>query len=159
MNLIRENPESLKELVQMENIFISKDLSPYLKGVSNFTRLVLLKALAPEKLMNAISQYVSVELGGYYEQAPAATLENIFNSSDHKTPMIIILSQGADPTAQILRLAQDKEKQLGIISLGQGQGKKAAILIEKSKKDGSWVLLQNCHLAKSWMNDLEKIVA
>lgn len=73
--------------------------------------------------------------------------------------MIIILSQGADPTAQILKLSQEKDKTLGIISLGQGQGKKAANLIEKSKKDGSWVLLQNCHLSKSWMNDLEKIVA
>ena len=87
-------------------MFTAKDISPWIKNLTHFTKLVLLKALAPEKLMNAIGQYVSNELGSYYEQAPAATLESIFNSSDSKTPMIIILSQGADPTAQVLKLSQ-----------------------------------------------------
>jgi len=49
-------------------------------------------------------------------------------------------------------------KQLAVISLGQGQGKKAEKLINRAKADGSWVLLTNCHLAKSWMPSLEKIV-
>jgi len=31
-------------------------------------------------------------------------------------------------------------------------------MINRSKQEGSWVLLTNCHLAKSWMQSLEKIV-
>lgn len=46
---------------------------------------------------------------------------------------------------------------LQTVSLGQGQGPIAEHCISNALEDGTWVLLQNCHLAASWLPELERI--
>lgn len=57
-------------------------------------------------------------------------------------------------TAQELHQFETK----AAVSLGQGQGPKAEFAINEGKTGGNWVILQNCHLAVSWMPVLEKLV-
>ncbi len=73
--------------------------------------------------------------------------------------MIILLSQGSDPKADFDKLVVENEVlDVMSISLGQGQGINAEKMILKAIKIGTWVLLQNCHLAPSWMDSLENLI-
>ena len=57
----------------------------------------------------------------------------------------------------LLKFCAAKDISMETLSLGQGQGPKAEALIAQGVVDGSWVVLQNCHLAVSWMTTLDRI--
>ena len=79
-----------------------------------------------------------------------------YKDSSIQTPLIFVLSAGSDPVADYLRFAEESGmgKRIESISLGQGQGKKAYNMVMDNSQKGGWVLLQNCHLAVSWMPEL-----
>ncbi|KAF6263196.1 dynein heavy chain 8 [Scenedesmus sp. NREL 46B-D3] len=94
-----------------------------------------------------------------FVESSAADLAACYADSSATTPLIFVLSPGSDPTAALLQFAAEKgmSSRLSAISLGQGQGRKAAALIAEAQAVGSWVVLQNCHLAPSWMPALDRI--
>ena len=61
--------------------------------------------------------------------------------------------------ADLLKFAAEVKmlKRFDQVSLGQGQGPQAEKLITSGRAEGFWVVLQNCHLAESWMPVLERI--
>ena len=62
-----------------------------------------------------------------------------------------------DPGEVLLKFATSRnmKERMKLISLGQGQGPKANAEIEAATGNGAWVVLQNCHLATSYMPTLE----
>ena len=129
--------------------------------LDSFEKLIILKIFRPESLGFAFSKFISEKLSPYYSESPPSTMEGLYADSDKITPVIFVLSQGADPTNQLIKFAEFKNNidNFKYISLGQGQDSIASSLIEQGKKNGNWVLLQNCHLFKSWMLTLENIVS
>lgn len=85
-----------------------------------FQKMLIIKILRPEKLMFSISDYVLHFLGKFYLESPQTTMGNLYDASDVCTPIIFVLSSGADPTAAIDNFAQvtNMKKQLQYISLG-----------------------------------------
>jgi dynein heavy chain len=125
-----------------------------------FQRLLILRCLRPDKVIPALQAYITTELGRQYIDPPAFNLQRGFEDADSITPLVFVLSAGVDPMNELLKLAEKagKAKKMASVSLGQGQGPVAERSIQEAIDQGGWVVLQNCHLATSWMPTLERIV-
>jgi len=133
---------------------------PYEKSLTSFQKLIVFKILRPEKLILAVKKYVKEILGPVFIESPPFNLKAAFEDSSATTPLIFILSPGADPMTALLNLAKEREMdgpRFKILSLGQGQGQIAAEYIKNARNSGDWVCLQNCHLAATWMTDFERL--
>ena len=101
-------------------------------------------------------------MGQFYIDSVDSSMGTIYRDTDYKTPLIFVLSVGADPMAELLVLAEKNNyvERMRRISLGQGQGEKAKRYVAEANISGDWVVLQNCHLAGiKFMPELENMVA
>jgi len=84
--------------------------------------MLFLKLFREEKLIMLIKQYVFTTLGEMFTVSPLFDLKGAFTDSTCTTPIIFVLSPGADPISYLLSLAKEKEfdSRLKMLSLGQG---------------------------------------
>jgi dynein heavy chain len=90
--------------------------------LTSFQKMMLLKILRPGKMMYAVKTFVKNELGAKFIESPPFDLEGCLADSSNITPIIFVLSPGADPIAYLNSLAEKKgyKDRLQAISLGQG---------------------------------------
>nr|DBA18657.1 TPA: hypothetical protein GDO54_016881 [Pyxicephalus adspersus] len=135
--------------------------SPFNEKLNELQKMIILRCLRPDKISPAVTNYVTDKLGKKFVEPPPFDLSKSYLDSNSTIPLIFVLSPGADPMASLLKFANDKNmgggEKFQAISLGQGQGPVASKMIKEAAANGTWVCLQNCHLAVSWMPTLEKI--
>ncbi|KAL4429885.1 hypothetical protein ABPG74_022908 [Tetrahymena malaccensis] len=129
------------------------------KKLNQFEKIIVLKSFRPDKVVPAIQNWIEKIMGKKFIMAPGFDLPKCFKDSTQATPLIFVLSTGSDPVADFMRFAEEQSmlQMFESISLGQGQGVKAERMIREAVQKGTWVLLQNCHLASSWMSELERL--
>lgn len=132
---------------------------PWEELLTPLQKLCLLRTLRLDEVIPGVVSFVATELGQRFVEPPTFDISKSFADSTNMNPLIFILSSGSDPTSDVLAFAESMSmsKKMEAISLGQGQGPKAAKMINHAAANGGWVLLQNCHLAASWMSTLERI--
>ena len=97
-------------------------------------------------------------MGVKYSDPVTDTVESVYKEMEAIIPVIYLLSAGADPTDSIEILARKKRKLIECVSMGEGQDIVALKAIQSGILNGSWVLLQNCHLGLDFIDNLEDIL-
>ncbi|XP_062316503.1 dynein axonemal heavy chain 12 [Osmerus eperlanus] len=155
-----KNPEMFLTIYDSKEPYNTHLPKPWCETLNDLQKMIIYRGLRPDKIVPAINNYVTEKLGRKFVEPPPFDLSKSYLDSNSTIPLVFILSPGADPMASLLKFANDKNmggSKFQAISLGQGQGPIAAKMIRTAMKEGTWVCLQNCHLAVSWMSILEKI--
>ncbi|MEJ1283888.1 hypothetical protein NN561_014866 [Cricetulus griseus] len=115
------------------------------KKKSLVQKLIILRALRPDRMTYALRNFVEEKLGAKYVERTRLDLAKACEESNPATPVFFILSPGVDAL-----------KDLEV--LGQGQELVAETALEKAATGGHWVILQNVHLVAKWLGTLEKLL-
>ena len=163
---ITENSLQWENWIQSENDLIPK---PFDQSLNHFEKLMLLRCFSQNRMIFAIHNYITKIMGEKYIIPPTIYFDSIFEQSAPQIPVIFILSPGSDPTNDIQKLAERKiqtrkmitveneeQKSLRVLAMGQNQEKLALQALRTAQQQGTWLLLQNCHLLLTFLGELEK---
>lgn len=156
----------VQDIAQWKEIFDSADASrcklpgEWDSKLTLFQKLLVLRVFRPDSLNSAIQDLILNRLGQAFVESPQFDLSSSFDDSTVTTPLLFVLSVGADPLADLVKFAEKKNfaKKMSSLSLGQGQGERAEQRLTEAMDRGHWLLLQNCHLAVSWLPRLEILI-
>lgn len=79
-----------------------------------------MRVFRPDMLVPAITNFVEFKIGDYFISPPAFDLGLVFKDSGPSTPLIFVLSPGADPLNALEKYGETKKKLIEKVSLGQG---------------------------------------
>ena len=134
--------------------------------LNSFQRLLLIRALRPDRIVAAIGNYVIEMMTTKYMDQRIFDMNETYKETNCRTPIFFVLFPGIDPTTVV----EDQGRIVGKsiqdgtlinIPMGQGQEDKANKSLEDCAIKGDWIMLQNVHLMSKWLkvfeNNLERV--
>jgi dynein heavy chain len=129
--------------------------------IGPFYKLLLVRSLRADRCMLMCKWFVRhiEEMGPAFVEPVTDTIESIYDGMIAPTPVIFLLSIGADPTESIEGLARKRKlPSPAVISMGEGQEPVAIKAMQAGAANGTWVLLQNCELGLELMATMEEFL-
>jgi len=116
----------------------------------------LLRCFRPDRVIFAVKNYIISALKSQeFITSKATQISEIYSASEPSKPIIVVLTQGVDPTDVIDKFAEEQGVKIDSISLGKGQSQKALKFLVKGAEEGNWCFLSNCHLSVGLLPELE----
>jgi hypothetical protein len=126
--------------------------------MTHFEKMCVVKSLREDRTMVAAQTYIAHAIGDRFTESIPLNMEQTWRETTPWTPVICLLSAGADPTKLVEELAKRKKIKMNGVSMGQGQEIIARKLISAATQDGTWVLLQNTHLGLGYLTEVESFL-
>ena len=129
--------------------------------LSLWQQMLIVRSFREEAVASMANEFVRTTIGSAFCSSPAFDLGMSFTEATNRTPIILLLTPGTDPTSIFTEFSSKAgfgEGRRMLLSLGQGQAARAEHLITKASTAGHWVYLQNCHVYTSWLPALEGII-
>ncbi|KAL3678222.1 hypothetical protein R1sor_021178 [Riccia sorocarpa] len=104
--------------------------------MQSFARLIIIRLIRPDKMVTSVSSFILETMGRRYIEPPGFDLAKAYHDSYCLSPLIFLLTPGSDPMAALLKFSEEMGRTVNSISLGQGQGPKAAALIHRGDWNG-----------------------
>mmetsp|Transcript_6024 Transcript_6024/g.9342 ORF Transcript_6024/g.9342 Transcript_6024/m.9342 type:complete len:843 (+) Transcript_6024:3-2531(+) len=145
-----ETPES-QEIPKLE-----ERLANHPSG--DILRLLLLRSFRSDRFRLGAQIFIASAVGQKYVEPVPARMEDVWAVSETFTPVILMLTPGADPTTSLQELAKKKGLLIHAVSMGEGQEPHATKAVNISMAEGGWALLQNCHLGLGYMKSLDVMI-
>jgi hypothetical protein len=125
---------------------------------TSLEKVIACKTDRPAEFSGAALSHVALSLGTIATDA-SVSLRQAFGLCTAKSPFVVLLDSGLDPLTEIegVVAADGMSSKFTMVSLGQGQGSYASRAIRHAARNGTWVMLSNCHLYPSWMQTLEAV--
>ena len=129
------------------------------KDIPPFHKLLVLRALRPDRMVHATREYVAMMLAPELVASVPFQLDVVYQELSPSTPLLFLLSPGVDPFTEIKHLGAqfgitEANGRLQVVSLGQGQELVAEEAMDQAQFNGNWVALQNIHNMASWLPTL-----
>jgi dynein heavy chain len=115
-----------------------------------FAKLLIVRAMRPDRMLPAVTDFVRTTMprGERFTEVDSSlsfadVLDATLGDSTSRTPIFFILSSGADPMIEMVKLAQRNDMLQGRywdVSMGQGQDKVAMKCLEQGARNGDLVL-------------------
>ena len=78
----------------------------YMNSLDTFRKLILIRAWCPDRVLPQARKYISESLGKEYAEGVILDMEQMWEESTNRIPMICFLSMGSDPSNNIDSLAR-----------------------------------------------------
>jgi dynein heavy chain len=143
--------------------------------------LLLIKALRPDRVTEAIARFCDRAMGPAYgggtaaaaaagpsppsgDAASSSSLDDVVrDDASAAAPVFFVLFPGYSPAREVEALAARMGRtaangHFAAVSMGQGQEPVAEQALRKAMRTGGWVFLDNLHLMQAWLPRLERLL-